>query len=962
MTTMRRALALAALALACLTVPAAAQFGLFGPNKVQYRRFEWRTLRGEHVDLFFYPEEDELARVALTYAEESYAALEIRFRHSVPSRIPLVVYASHADFEQTNLLPFVPPEGLLGFTEFARSRVVIPFRGSYAEFRHTIRHELVHVFQLSLERLDADLYPRFHHLDMPLWFTEGSAEYFSAGEDTQDDMILRDLTQTGRLPSIEQLQYASGGIVYPIGGTLVRYLADTYGEWRIVQIFDEAWKYSDFPEAMAGVFGKPLSALSEEWHYAMRRRYYPLVEDQRPLALDAQRIARAAIKPAVWVPPGDSEPVVLYLSPRSGYTDVYSVPLHGGAEITVVKGERSPEFESFHPFESRIDVSAEGILVFASKYMDRDALFLWDIRRRERVGRYQFPEIVAILSPAWSPDGREVVFSGLTLGGYSDLYLLHLESGQLDRLTADRYQDTDPSFSPDGSRIVFSSDRTAHGASGAMNLFVLDVATRSVRYLTYGDWQDHGPRWSPPDRIVFTSDRRGVPDVYVVDSTGNGHRETGVPGGTFDPVWVPEVQRYVFGGFEGLQFSIYSMRPQPDAVPADTFDLADAPQDTMHRDSVTLAAQREEPDWHWHELEDGRYARTEPARFDRKYNLDIAAAGGAFAPGVAAQQSAVFLLSDLLADHLLYFSIAAYQQGATLGSIFSDINGSALYINQSRRLNWGVGVFRLRGRFYEGDLDRVYDETSTGGYFLVRYPLSRFTRVETRWQVENSDRTDYSFSSGGSLAFPHRRGVLTSQYLSYVFDNALWLPVGPIDGARVNLTGGIVTDLANARFDSWLATLDARRYIRTGYQSALALRTFAFLSGGERPQRVAIGGSLALRGYPRFSYVSGNNAVMLNTEWRFPITDYLSLGFPWGEWRFPGIQGALFTDFGRAWTSGAPMVGWLGSYGVGWRMSLGYPFVLRLDLGWRFGSVNGYQLPFNYTGRHFVEFWFGVNY
>jgi len=108
--------------------------------------------------------------------------------------------------------------------------------------------------------------------------------------------------------------------------------------------------------------------------------------------------------------------------------------------------------------------------------------------------------------------------------------------------------------------------------------------------------------------------------------------------------------------------------------------------------------------------------------------------------------------------------------------------------------------------------------------------------------------------------------------------------------------------------------------------------------------------------------VSGNNALMLNTEWRFPITDYLSLGFPWGEWRFPGIQGALFTDFGRAWTTHAPVAGWLGSYGVGWRMSLGYPFVLRLDLGWRFGSVNGYQLPFNYTGRHFVEFWFGVNY
>src|SRR3954465_2292712 len=93
--------------------PAQAQFGLFGPNKIQYHPFDWRTLHGEHVDLYFYPQEDEIARVALTYAEDSYTELEARFRHPVTSRIPIVVYASHYDFEQTNLLPFTPPEGLL---------------------------------------------------------------------------------------------------------------------------------------------------------------------------------------------------------------------------------------------------------------------------------------------------------------------------------------------------------------------------------------------------------------------------------------------------------------------------------------------------------------------------------------------------------------------------------------------------------------------------------------------------------------------------------------------------------------------------------------------------------------------------------------------------------------------------------------------------------------------------------
>src|ERR1041384_79330 len=97
-----------------LAIPslASAQYGYFGQNKIQYRRFDWRVLRGEHVDLYYYPEEEELGRVALAYAEDSYDALQRRFNHAVTRRIPLIVYASHSDFEQTNILPFIPPEGL----------------------------------------------------------------------------------------------------------------------------------------------------------------------------------------------------------------------------------------------------------------------------------------------------------------------------------------------------------------------------------------------------------------------------------------------------------------------------------------------------------------------------------------------------------------------------------------------------------------------------------------------------------------------------------------------------------------------------------------------------------------------------------------------------------------------------------------------------------------------------------
>src|SRR5437773_11853715 len=104
-------------ALACVIMMAigfaaslSAQYGYFGQNKIQYRRFDWRVLRGEHVDLYYYAEEEELGRVALAYAEDSYDSLERRFRHAVRRRVPLIIYASHTDVEQTTILPRVPPE------------------------------------------------------------------------------------------------------------------------------------------------------------------------------------------------------------------------------------------------------------------------------------------------------------------------------------------------------------------------------------------------------------------------------------------------------------------------------------------------------------------------------------------------------------------------------------------------------------------------------------------------------------------------------------------------------------------------------------------------------------------------------------------------------------------------------------------------------------------------------------
>ena len=136
-------------------------------------------------------------------------------------------------------------------------------------------------------------------------------------------------------------------------------------------------------------------------------------------------------------------------------------------------------------------------------------------------------------------------------------------------------------------------------------------------------------------------------------------------------------------------------------------------------------------------------------------------------------------MSDLLGDNLLFGSIGSYQ-GRRLGSIFANINASAVYMNQSRRVNWGVGAFRTKGRNFEGDRVVAYDETAYGVLGMLRYPFSRFT----------PDRGNRHRSTPTASTSPCRwtslaaKGWIASHYLSYVHDNSLWVTTGPIDGGR----------------------------------------------------------------------------------------------------------------------------------------------------------------------------------
>ena len=127
----------------------AVQAQYFGRNKVQYEKFDWRILKSDHFDLYFYPAESIKVHEAGREEERWYTRFSDIFRHQF-DRKSIVLYADHPDFQQTNVIGEQPSEGTGGVTEGLRTRVVMPFTGMYSDDDHVIGHELVHVFQYNI--------------------------------------------------------------------------------------------------------------------------------------------------------------------------------------------------------------------------------------------------------------------------------------------------------------------------------------------------------------------------------------------------------------------------------------------------------------------------------------------------------------------------------------------------------------------------------------------------------------------------------------------------------------------------------------------------------------------------------------------------------------------------------------------------------------------------------------------
>ena len=127
--------------------------------------------------------------------------------------------------------------------------------------------------------------------------------------------------------------------------------------------------------------------------------------------------------------------------------------------------------------------------------------------------------------PSYSPDGRYIVFNSYRVDGQSDIHLFEKATGMLTRLSEFPGYDAHAQFSPDGKRILFHRQQGTRDDGGYIfDLIVHDLETGAESQLTNGDYEQSYPSWAPDGRhIVFSSDLGGLPgkpNLYVLMPSG----------------------------------------------------------------------------------------------------------------------------------------------------------------------------------------------------------------------------------------------------------------------------------------------------------------------------------------------------------------------------------------------------------------------------------------------------------
>lgn len=934
----------------------------FGRTKPAYTTFDFKVYKTPNFEIYHYFEDDSILHEIAQLSEKWYYRHARALNDTIKELNPLIIYENHPDFQQTTAINSLIGIGTGGVTESLKNRVIFPVLETNYQTDHVLGHELVHAFQFN-ELLRKDTLSTYQFRNLPLWMVEGMAEYLSIGSvDANTAMWMRDAIINNDFPTLKDMTTTQKYFPYRYGHAFWAFVGRTWGDTIITPLFTETARWG-YERAIENVLGMRANAFSDVWQSSYRMHYEELIEKTEK-ELSGKKLIFDETGGDMNVSPSISPngEYVAFFSEKNVFTiDLFIASAEDGSIIrTLTSSTRDTDIDGYNFLESMGTWSPDSrFFAYVAVKKGRSQILIADMERPRRTKEISIPGVPFVNNPSWSPDGSQLVMTGL-VGGRNNLYLYDFESEEVTRLTNDRYSYVHASWSPDGRFITFATDRKQPGdmsgdVSYKLNLGIIDARNNyemSVLPVFRGADNVNPVFSSDGTSIYFLSNSDGFRNLYRYEiESADVYRATRYPTGisgitALSPAIsiARETGMITYSYYFSGNYTIYSALPEDfteEKVDPETVDMLAATLPPFQRIATNIVDRHLTDNQLYYDYPTDSFTVQE---YEPRFQLDYIGNTGVgvsfntyYGTGMAGGVNMLF--SDILGNNSLFAALAVN------GEIY-DFGGMVAYMNQKSRIHWGGSLSHIPYRTASLGIEeeRVFNEDSTAYYMRTNFQLYNIRTFEDQASVFAYYPFSMSrrFEVGGSLArYYYRIDVFNHYYvggfyqgesrdkldapsgfnlarvnMAYVGDNSYFGMASPMRGHRYRIQG----DKYFGELEFYQLLADYRQY---HFQNPLSFAFRLYHSGryGATSENnlfypMYLGYPGFVRGYSSNQFYQlqsfqnvdftindliGSRMAVANFEVRLPFTGPEQLAVIRSGFLFTEL--ALFFDAGVAWTS-----------------------------------------------------------
>lgn len=869
-----------------------------------------------HFELYYYIKNDKLVKRFAQDAEIWYKMHQEVFRDTFLKKNPIILYSNHPDFQQTTALQGEIGVGTGGVTEALKNRVIMPVMELNSQTRHVLGHELVHAFQyhslLVQDSLNLESVSR-----VPLWMIEGMAEYLSIGKkDAFTAMWMRDALLNRDIPSLKDLTNSNRYFPYRYGQAFWTFIGSVYGDTTIVPLLKNTARYG-YENGLRFTLGYDDKTLSGLWKNAIEAHYRPMLKaDSAQVKLTGTKIidnknaGNMNVAPAI-SPDGK---YLAFMSEKDLFgIDLFLADARTGRIIRKLSSQvNNTHIDDFSFLESAGTWSPDSKrFAFTVFSKGKNRMIIIDIEKGNTLLHKDMQQVEQFGNLSWSPDGNEIAFSGM-VEGQSDIFSYNLDSEKITAITDDVFSDYAPNFSPDGKKLIFSSDRVSvesntTQATHPINLTIYDLENKTLTNLpVFPGANNLNAQFSgDSQRAYFLSNRDGFRNLYEYNLTTGTVNQltdyfTGISGITeYSPaISVSRKDEIIYSYYRAQRYTLYHAERnqfQGNVVDAQAVDFTAAILPPVENDGINIINSNLANFRRFDQTPNDslRLVAYRPQfKLDYLANSGVGVSTSRFGTGVMG--GIVGMFSDILGRNQIIANLAIN------GEVY-DFGGMVGYINQEKRINWGAAISHIpyitgfRDFAPEtipvegGTMDVISDRTNIIRTFedqaqmFASYPFNKAHRFEaggafSRYSYRIDRYSNYYQNIDGFPGFylgSDKRKVPTEQAgeelgvsfasfnifnvnTAFVGDNSIFGMTSPLDGFRYRIGGEQY--FGDYQFSA--VNLDGRKYVRMK-PFTLAARAYTYMRLGEQGENLYplfIGYPYLIRGYEANSLYNNQSA------------------------------------------------------------------------------------------------------